>query len=188
MTLNCIHIFIVTGSFLYWCVKRLASQRFFIYSCIYLRILIICLLATFLGTNSLSVLMCCKAVNQSIHKLDISTSSQLFTALHFVHKWIIYKPLKIYELNMIVRFSAWSLKKKYDCRRSNHRHWHNWMVMMNNNSENDQKDEKQLGFMSMWILVVVRVVGAMVLVTTIALTTPTTINIQKPLYPYPQCP
>jgi len=67
MTLNCIHIFIVTGSFLYWCVTRPASQRFFIiHSCIYLRILIISYLATFLSTNSLSVLMCRKAVNQSI--------------------------------------------------------------------------------------------------------------------------
>jgi len=62
MTLNCIHIFIVTGSFLYWCVMRSESQRFFIYSC--LRILIISYLAMFLGTNSLSVLMCRKAVNQ----------------------------------------------------------------------------------------------------------------------------
>jgi len=34
MTLNCIHIFIVTGSFLYLCVMRQASQRFFIHSCI----------------------------------------------------------------------------------------------------------------------------------------------------------
>jgi len=65
MTLNCIHIFIVTGSFLYWCVMRLASQHFFIHRCICLRILIISCLATFLGTNSLSVLMCRKAVNQS---------------------------------------------------------------------------------------------------------------------------
>jgi len=65
MTLNCIHIFIVTGSFLYWCVMRPASQRFFIHSCIHLRILIIPYLATFLGTKSLSVLMCRKAVNQS---------------------------------------------------------------------------------------------------------------------------
>jgi len=65
MTLNCIHNFIVTGSFLYWCVMRLASQRFFIHSCIYLRILIISYSATFLGTNSLSVLMCRKTVNQS---------------------------------------------------------------------------------------------------------------------------
>jgi len=65
MTLNCIHIFIVTDSFLYWCVMRPASQRFFTHSCIYLRILIISYLATFLGTNSLSVLMCRKAVNQS---------------------------------------------------------------------------------------------------------------------------
>jgi len=45
---------------------RPASQRFFIHSCIYIRILIISYLATFLGTNSLSVLMCRKAVNQSI--------------------------------------------------------------------------------------------------------------------------
>jgi len=79
MTLNCIHTewcpghdvklhphFIVTGSFLYWCVMRPVSQRFFIHSCIYLRILIVSYLATFLGTNSLSVLMCRKAVSQSI--------------------------------------------------------------------------------------------------------------------------
>jgi len=64
MTLNCIHIFIVTGSFLYGCVIRPASQRFFIYSCICLRILIISYFAAFLGTNSLSVLMCRKAINQ----------------------------------------------------------------------------------------------------------------------------
>jgi len=43
---------------------RPASQRFFINSCIYVRILIISYLATFLGTNS-SVLKCRKAVNQS---------------------------------------------------------------------------------------------------------------------------
>jgi len=64
MTLNCINIFIVTGSFLYWYVMRPVSQRFFIHSCIYLRILIISYLATFLGTYSLSVLMCRKVVNQ----------------------------------------------------------------------------------------------------------------------------
>jgi len=68
MTLNCIHISIVTGSLLYWYVMRPASQRFFIHSCIYLHILIISYLATFLGTNSLSVLMCRKAVNQSINQ------------------------------------------------------------------------------------------------------------------------
>jgi len=66
MTLNGIHIFIFTGSFLYWCVMRPASQHFFIHSCIYLRLLILSYLATFLGTNSLSVLMCRKAVNQLI--------------------------------------------------------------------------------------------------------------------------
>jgi len=81
MTLNCIHTdwcpwhdvklhphFIVTGSFLYWCVMRPASQRFFIHNCIHHRILIISNLVTFLGTNSLSVLMCSKAVNQSINQ------------------------------------------------------------------------------------------------------------------------
>jgi len=66
MTLNCIHIFIVTGSFLYWYVIRPASRRFFIHSCNYPWIMIISYLAAFLGTNSLSVLMCRKAVNQSI--------------------------------------------------------------------------------------------------------------------------
>jgi len=49
---------------------RPASQRFFIHSCIYLRILIISYLATLLDTNSLSVLMCRKAVNQSIRLWD----------------------------------------------------------------------------------------------------------------------
>jgi len=68
MTLNCIHFFIDTGSFLYGCVMRPASQRFFIHSYIYIRILIISYLATFLGTNSISVLMCRKAVNQSINQ------------------------------------------------------------------------------------------------------------------------
>jgi len=46
---------------------RPASQRFFIHSCIYVRILIISYLATFLGTNSLSMLKCRKEVNQSMH-------------------------------------------------------------------------------------------------------------------------
>jgi len=80
MTLNCIHIIIVTGSFLYWCVMRSASRLFFVCSCFYLRILIISYLATFLGTNSLSVLMCHKTVNQSIHKkmlLKFKTQKQL---------------------------------------------------------------------------------------------------------------
>jgi len=65
MTLNCIHIFIVTGSFLYWCIMRPANQHFFIHSCVFLRILIISSLATFLVTNSFSVRMCREAVNQS---------------------------------------------------------------------------------------------------------------------------
>jgi len=67
MTLNCIHIFVVTGSFLYWCVMWPASHRFFIHSCIYLWILYHILLSNVSSTflNSLSVLMCRKAVNQS---------------------------------------------------------------------------------------------------------------------------
>jgi len=72
MTLNCIHIFIVTGNVLYWCVMRPASQRLFIYSCIYLRFLIISYLATLLDTNSFSVLMCRKAVNQSINQCVVN--------------------------------------------------------------------------------------------------------------------
>jgi len=51
---------------------RPASQRFFIHRCIYLRILIISYLATFLGTNNLSVLMYRKAVNQSKPLLLVS--------------------------------------------------------------------------------------------------------------------
>jgi len=85
MTLNCIHIFIVTGNFLYWCVMRPASQRFFIHSCIYLRILIISYLATFLGTNSLSVLMCRKAVNQSINR----SCNNALVSLHWLR--VVYK-------------------------------------------------------------------------------------------------
>jgi len=77
MTLNCIHIFFVTGSFSYWCVMRPASQRFFIHSCIYRRILIKYYLATFLGTISLSVRMCRKAVNQSINQFVCSISTIL---------------------------------------------------------------------------------------------------------------
>jgi len=86
MTLNCIHIFIVTGSFLYWCVRRPASQRFFIHSCIYLRMLIISYLTTFFGTNSLSVLMCRKAVNQS-KLVSLSHSPPLFRASS-VQTWL----------------------------------------------------------------------------------------------------
>jgi len=51
-----------------------ASQRFFIQSCIYLRILIFFCLATFLGTNSLSVLMCRKAVNQLKTSINLPMS------------------------------------------------------------------------------------------------------------------
>jgi len=70
--------FIVCGSFLYCCVMRPASQRFFIHNYIHLRILFISNLVTFFGTNSLSVLMCRKAVNQSINQsINQSQFSQL---------------------------------------------------------------------------------------------------------------
>jgi len=65
MTLNCTQIFIVTGSFLYGCVMWPASQRFFIHSCIYLWILILYYLATFLGTIAF---LCVCAVKQSINQ------------------------------------------------------------------------------------------------------------------------
>jgi len=94
MTLNCIHIFIVTGSFLYWCVMRPAGQCFFIHCCIYLRILIISYLATFLGSNSLSVLMYHKAINQSISSL--SPSSICFLSLQDGH-WNPCTPLTFFN-------------------------------------------------------------------------------------------
>jgi len=51
-----------------------AGQSTFLhtYIRIYLRILIISYLATFLGTNSLPVLMCRKAVNQSINQCTVT--------------------------------------------------------------------------------------------------------------------
>jgi len=66
MTLNCIHIFIVTGGFLYWWVMRQASQCFFIHSCIYLWILII--------------FLCWCAVKQSINQ-SINCKSSFFSKL-----------------------------------------------------------------------------------------------------------
>jgi len=94
MTLNCIHIFIFTGSFLYWCVMRPASQRFFIHTCIYLWILIISYLATFHGTNSFSVLMCRKAVNQSMVMVTISFV-QLLRKIWNHHKFA-FVPVKAF--------------------------------------------------------------------------------------------
>jgi len=74
MTLNGIHtvfhIFIVTGGiFVLWCYEA-ASLQFYIHACIYLQILIISCLATFLGTKSLSVLIIVQSsqsINQSIN-------------------------------------------------------------------------------------------------------------------------
>jgi len=86
MTLNFIHIFIVTGSFLYCCVMRSASQRFFIHSCIYVLILIISYSATFLGTNSLSVLMCRKAINQSVNQRSYALRKKIVTYFHHIKK------------------------------------------------------------------------------------------------------
>jgi len=68
LTLNCIHIFIVTGSYFVLMCHEAVQSAFLIHSFIYLRIVIISYLATFLGTNSLSVLMCRKAINQSINQ------------------------------------------------------------------------------------------------------------------------
>jgi len=99
MTLNCIHVFVVTGSFLYWCVMRLASHRFFKNSCIYLRILIISYLATLLGTNSLSVLLCRKAVNQSINQFEYFHSLMCFLLFtYFQCNVCIYCLLILYDL------------------------------------------------------------------------------------------
>jgi len=78
MTSNCIHIFIVTSSFLYWSFLRPAPSVSS-YSCIYLRISIISYSATFLGTDSLSVLMCRKAVTQLINQsIALSVEVALF--------------------------------------------------------------------------------------------------------------
>jgi len=67
------HCHSVTGNFLYWCVMRPTSQRFSIYRCIYTRIFF----SNVSCTNSLSVLMCRKAVNQSINQ----SINQLYTAI-----------------------------------------------------------------------------------------------------------
>jgi len=75
--------FIVTGSFLYWCVMRPASQRFFINSCIYLRILILSYFLTFLGTNSF---LCWCAVKQSINQNQIGWRSVEIWHRHVVLK------------------------------------------------------------------------------------------------------
>jgi len=98
MTLKCFHIFIVTGSFLYWCVMRPASQRFFIHSCIYLRIIMF-YLATFLG---LSVLICRNAVNQST------------IILQLIHTFILYNINRYHkhERNLIPLFNKRQRKIK----------------------------------------------------------------------------
>jgi len=121
--LNCIHIFIITGSFLYWCVMRPASQRFFIHSCIYVRILIISYLATFLGTNSLSVLMCRKTVNQSTWysvlrvtswELALTSSQWLHISSHMrrltMHSLLIGRPSR-YIWQWDGPFIIWTLRQ-----------------------------------------------------------------------------
>jgi len=104
ITLKCIHIFIITGRFLYWCVLRPASQRFFIHSCIYLRILIISYLATFLGTYSLFVLMCRKAVNQSMliwRWIFIAFTAEVLHFLQFEHKDVLNQTKLKYTIKLL---------------------------------------------------------------------------------------
>jgi len=93
------------GSFLYWCVMRLASQRFFIHSCICLRILIKSYLATFLGTNSLHVLMCRKAVNQSINQ-SINQSMTWTVLCLSAHYHSVVSVLCSYDMNLAVFVSS----------------------------------------------------------------------------------
>jgi len=82
---------------------RLASQRFFIHSnCIYLRILTISYLATFLGTNSHSV-MCRnfrKAVNQSInyHEPRSATWLTILGGWEYASSFILQSPPLIIQL------------------------------------------------------------------------------------------
>jgi len=61
---------------------RPASQRFFIHSCIYLRILIISYLATFLGNAALIAFLCWCAVKQSI-----SQSINQSVVVHYFMCW-----------------------------------------------------------------------------------------------------
>jgi len=68
---------------------RPASQRVFKLSCIYLRILIISYLATFLGTNSLSVLTYRKAVSQSISQ-SVNQSINQSINLHVSPEFLLY--------------------------------------------------------------------------------------------------
>jgi len=115
MTLNCIHIIIVTGRFLYWCVMRPASQRFFIHSCIYL--FIISYLATYRGTSSLCVLMCRKAVNQSIAYFHIYYPGHLSKAARLAQR-VSYIHTYIYDVSISSSFkdrssSAWKLLQKH---------------------------------------------------------------------------
>jgi len=76
--INCIHISLSLDSFFYWCIwdRPVSVSSYTLHSCIYLRILIISYLATFLGTNtnSLSVLISRKAVNQSINSFSSQCS------------------------------------------------------------------------------------------------------------------
>jgi len=91
---------------------RPASQRFFIHSCIYLLILTISYLATFLGTNSLSVLMCRKAVNQSISQHDkvkwgaICYWNWYCNSLQIIYSIIITLEPRVNVINML-RLPRW---------------------------------------------------------------------------------
>jgi len=113
--LNRIHIFIVTGSFLYWCVMKPTSQHFFIHSCIYILILIISYLATFLGTNSFSVLMCRKAVNQAINQSIVCLSFCLASCTYYsvlvLTIILVPLPLPVNE-NLLISFYFYSSLSK----------------------------------------------------------------------------
>jgi len=98
---------------------RRASQRFFIHSCIYLRILIISYLASFLGTDSLSVLIFCSSVKQSINQ-SINQPWYWYTCAKF-HDYIghinitfFYSTYLIFH-KMNVFFNLWNQSIQHLC-------------------------------------------------------------------------
>jgi len=86
-----------------------SALRFFIHNCIHLRILIISNLVTFLGTDSLYVLMCREAVNQSINQsinfiIITRHHVMIFTLLHHLSsvRSISYHSHSFSHLNALV--------------------------------------------------------------------------------------
>jgi len=84
MTLNCIHIFIVTGSVLYWRVLRPASQRFFIVVFIYESWSYL-ILQRFLAPIAF---LCWCAVKQSINQssIDLSINQSINQSINHIVK------------------------------------------------------------------------------------------------------